>query len=98
MTKRKIILSFEDFKNCLKDGPVKCSSFSDSVSETFTNLKLGAFVVVLEGYENKTEKKMFLVMWRGKGESVDCLVTKVDKEGINSKLDAIKTATTKTRV
>ena len=89
MTKRKFVLSHDDFLHCLKDGPIRCDSFSEEVGTQFQDLSLGAFVVALRGYEKNIVKKMYLVMWRGKGENVDCLVTKAEKGGFHSKLKAI---------
>jgi len=92
MTKRKFALSHDDFLNCLNDGRINITSFSEPVAAQFQALSLGAFVVALKGYENNIVKKMYLVMWRGKGESVDCLVTKGEKAGFHSKLKSIHPA------
>ena len=53
-------------------------------------LSVGAFVVALEGYETNVVKKMFLTMWRcrGEGGTVNCLVTKIEQDGIKSKVRA----------
>ena len=62
MTKRKFALSHDDFLNCLNDGRINITSFSEPVAAQFQALSLGAFVVALKGYENNIVKKMYLVM------------------------------------
>jgi hypothetical protein len=51
-------------------------------------LEPGSFVVALKGYERDVFQKLFLVMWRCRGDAVDCLVAKVEMEGMKSKLRA----------
>eukprot|EP00540_Astrosyne_radiata_P004692 CAMPEP_0116867796 /NCGR_PEP_ID=MMETSP0418-20121206/26826_1 /TAXON_ID=1158023 /ORGANISM="Astrosyne radiata, Strain 13vi08-1A" /LENGTH=263 /DNA_ID=CAMNT_0004503667 /DNA_START=35 /DNA_END=827 /DNA_ORIENTATION=+ len=89
MTKRKISCSLKDFQICLDEKPVRLEKLSTDTASVIRKWKLGGFVVILEGFENDlTRRKMILVMWRGRGDSCNCLVSKVEKEGIRSKLRA----------
>jgi hypothetical protein len=89
MTKRKFIISSEDFKRCLKYGAIPCDSFSEPLCSEMKALSLGAFVVALKGYENDITKKMYLVMWKCRGDNVNCLVNKIDMSAFHHKLDAL---------
>lgn len=88
MTRRKFIISTEDFKNCLKYGAIPCDSFSEPLSSQMKALSLGAFTVALFGYENDISKKMYLVMWKCRGDNVNCLVNKIDMAAFQHKLEA----------
>jgi len=90
MSKRKIIANLTDFTACLNTGYIKAESFSDDMALTVTEFSTGAFVVALKGFETNTVKKMFLVMWRCRGENgtCNCLVAKMEQEGMKSKLRA----------
>jgi hypothetical protein len=52
-------------------------------------ISLGAFVVALEGYEEDIAKKMYLVMWKCRGDNVNCLVTKSEMAHFENKLKAL---------
>jgi hypothetical protein len=41
------------------------------------------------GYEDDITKKMYLVMWKCRGDNVNCLVNKVDMVAFQHKLDAL---------
>jgi len=90
MSKRKIIANLADFKNCINAGCIKPESFSESMAEKIKNFSIGAFVVALEGFETNVAKKMFLVMWRCRGDNgnSNCLVSKMEQDGMKSKLKA----------
>jgi len=86
MTKRKLIADFEDFTNCLGSGAIKIDTFSEDFASQILELDLGAFVVILKGYENEISKKMMLTMWRCRGETVNVLVPKKEVDGFRGKL------------
>ena len=90
--KRKIECTFEDFESALSDGHTTIGTFSKGVSEPMMALSLGAFVLIMKGYENDIAKKMMLIMWRARGDKVNCLVNKAEKDGIRRKLKAFKDA------
>jgi len=89
MTKRKFIVSSEDFKRCLKYGAIPCDSFSEPLCSQMKALSLGAFVVALVGYEDDITKKMYLVMWKCRGDNINCLVNKLDMVAFHNKLDVL---------
>lgn len=86
MTKRKAIADQSDFQKCLSTDGIGIDQFSEVFAESLRGFALGAFVVALKGYEADIEKKMFLIMWKNRGETVNCFVTKAEQEGIKSKL------------
>jgi len=89
MTKRKFIASHKDFLTALNRGAIKCDKFSEPLSTQIRELTFGAFVIALKGYENNIAKKMYLVMWRCKGDNVNCLVARPEMAGFESKMKAI---------
>ena len=89
MTKRKAILDREDFIKCMAPGAIPCSGFSEEVAKEIRGFSLGAFAVALRGFESNINKKLFLTMWRCKGDNVNCLVTKAELDGMRSKVDSI---------
>jgi hypothetical protein len=91
MTKRKVVLDRSDFIKCMGQGAVPCSDFSDDVAKQIREFSLGAFAVALRGFEKNINKKLFLTMWRCKGDNVNCLVAKPELDGMRSKLDTIDT-------
>ena len=91
MSKRKFTIGPKDFYNCLKRGTnaaIPCESFSESICKKLRETSLGAFVFVLEGYELDISKKMYMVMWRCRGDAVNCLVCEAEMNGFKSKLKA----------
>ena len=90
MTRRKILADPADFIFCLRHGGLKLGeNFSPGFAEQMKALSLGSFVVALRGHENSISRKMFLSMWRCKYEAVNCLVAKVEIDGMKSKLRAL---------
>ncbi|CAB9527590.1 Multisite-specific tRNA:(cytosine-C(5))-methyltransferase trm4a [Seminavis robusta] len=93
MTKRKVVVSLDDFKLCMTgEGNimVKISDFSEEFSTVLTELPIGPFVVLLKGYETDYARKLLMVMWRCRGTNVNCLVSKVDLEAMRTKLRDVK--------
>jgi 16S rRNA C967 or C1407 C5-methylase (RsmB/RsmF family) len=90
MNKRKLLASFSDFETCLKTDTVDIKEFSEGFGEEIRALSMGSFVVCLKGYENDYIKKLMLVMWRCRSDSVKFLVTQAEIDGMRSKLRAIK--------
>ena len=89
MTKRKIIATYGDFSKCVRAGTIRLETFTDEFADAVRKLEPGSFVVALKGYERDVFQKLFLVMWRCRGDAVNCLVTKVEMDGLKSKLRAI---------
>ena len=89
MSKRKIVANLDDFSKCIQVGNIHLEIFSDEFADAVRKLEPGSFVVALKGYERDVFKKLFLVMWRCRKDAIDCLVTKVEIDGMKSKLRAI---------
>lgn len=89
MKKRKVVVNFGDFLTCLKSGAIHLDQFSEKTRAEIKSLSVGSFAAVLEGYERDAGKKMVLVMWRCRADAVNCLVAKVEIDGMKSKLRAI---------
>ena len=89
MTKRKYVVPYEDFVKCLGEGAIGIDIFSKSFGEKIRMLSVGAFAVALEGYETNTTTKFFLVMWKCRGDNVNCLVTRSELDGFQSKLKTV---------
>jgi 16S rRNA C967 or C1407 C5-methylase (RsmB/RsmF family) len=95
MTKRKFVVDMHDFVHCLNVTSAKpvalTEGFSDKFAEAVRPIDVGAFVVVLDGYENKgIDKKMAITMWRCRGDKISLLVTKIEVESIKDKLQVIQ--------
>jgi hypothetical protein len=90
MTKRKIIATVKDFELCIAPGAIRIETFSDEFAGKVRDLIPGSFVVLLEGFEDDVAKKMALVMWKCRGDALNCLVAKIEMDGMNSKLRAVK--------
>ncbi len=93
MTKRKYIVSYDDFSVALRHGAIKCNEFSEPLATQIKELSFGAFVFALKGYENNVAKKMYIVLWRCKGECINCLVSQAEILGFESKLKALSNKT-----
>ena len=91
MTKRKIIASLDDFEKCLDTSVqnIPLESFSEKFRSEVTSLTWGAFAVQMEGFENNYLKKLTIVMWRNRGDSLNCLVGQVEVDGMKSKLRSL---------
>jgi len=89
MKKRKISANLKDFELCLSDPTVQIKDFSEAFGEKVRAMAAGSFVVMLEGYENDYIKKLIVVMWRCRSDTVNYLVTQTEIDGIRSKIRAI---------
>jgi hypothetical protein len=89
MTKRKIEADFEDFKKCLTQGAIPIKSLSEKFAEQVRALVMGSFVIFLKGYENDYIKKLVVVMWRCRGDAVNCLVNQAELDGMKSKVRSL---------
>jgi len=89
MTKRKLVADAENFCKCFASGAIPISKFSSPFSEEIRTLSLGSYVVVLEGYENDVANKMYAVMWRCRGDNINCLVSKKELQGMRTKINAL---------
>ncbi|KAL3780293.1 hypothetical protein HJC23_001334 [Cyclotella cryptica] len=88
MTKRLLVATADDFYKCITGGFIEFNVFSDVFHSKIKDLEPGSFVVALEGHEHDLMKKLFLVMWKRKN-ALECFVTKVEIDGIVSKLRAL---------
>jgi hypothetical protein len=50
---------------------------------------MGSFVIFLKGYENDYIKKLVVVMWRCRGDAVNCLVNQAELDGMKSKVRSL---------
>ena len=89
MTKRKIGLDLEDFQKCLQEKPIPIESMSDEFKEAVRPLSMGSFVAYLKGFENDYIKKFMIVLWRCRGDNVNCLVSKAELNGMRSKVRSV---------
>lgn len=90
MTKRFLVANATDFCTCLHPGvTIWIGNFSSNLQAQLRDLSTGAFVVALSGFETDIAKKMFLVMWKCRGDALNCLVSKVEQLGITCKLRAL---------
>jgi hypothetical protein len=89
ISNRKFVVDLKDFLVCLRSGAVPLVKLSTEFAETARGLSVGSFVVALKGYEDDIQKKLMMVMWRCRGDNMNCLVAKVEKDGMKSKLRAI---------
>ena len=89
MTKRKFIASFDDFTKCIGEGAIKIEIFSESLQKKMRELTSGAFAIALEGYETNITSKLFLTMWKCRGDNVNCLVARAELDGFHNKLKAL---------
>eukprot|EP00980_Cylindrotheca_fusiformis_P026457 scaffold16189_cov125-Cylindrotheca_fusiformis.AAC.13 len=89
MKKRKIGLELKDFETCLQTETIPLESFSRAFAEAARSLTMGSFVVYLKGFEDDYIKKFWVVMWRCRGDSVNCLVTKAELDGMKSKVRSV---------
>ena len=88
MTKRLIVTSPDDFYKCCAKGFMAFSIFSQTFQEKLSQVDPGSFVVTLQGHENDQAKKMFLIMWK-RTNALECFVSKVEMDGMISKLRAL---------
>ena len=97
MTKRKVSAGPEDFAKCIsgEQQVIPITHFSPEFAAEMVPFSAGPVVVLLKGYETDYKRKMFLVMWRCRSESLNCLVSKAEMEGMKSKLAALTAETSK---
>uniref|UniRef100_A0A7S4JKA6 SAM-dependent MTase RsmB/NOP-type domain-containing protein n=1 Tax=Odontella aurita TaxID=265563 RepID=A0A7S4JKA6_9STRA len=86
---RLVSVSPEDFNKCISTGNLKLETFSTKFAERVRAFDQGSFAVALEGYEKNVAAKMFLVMWRCRSDATNCLVGKMEMDGMRSKLRAL---------
>jgi hypothetical protein len=89
MSKRKISVDIMDFEKCLTAPTVQIQDFSEEFAAKIRELSTGCLVVQLKGYEHDYPKKMMIVLWRNRGDSVNYLVTQNEIDGLKSKMRAI---------
>lgn len=89
MTKRKIGIDLEDFEKCLQTETIKLETFSDKFASEARGLSMGSFAVCLNGFEDDYIKKFVVVMWRCRGDAVNCLVNKAELNGMKSKVRSV---------
>ena len=90
MSKRKMVADIDDFEKCLGSSTVQIKNFSEDFRNQVRQLSMGSFVVTLKGYEDDYVKKLVVVMWRCRGDTLNYLVTKAEVDGLMSKIRAIK--------
>ncbi|CAJ1956580.1 unnamed protein product [Cylindrotheca closterium] len=89
MTKRKVGVDLEDFEKCLQTETILLETFSDEFASEVRSLSMGSFVVYLNGFEDDYIKKFVVVMWRCRGDAVNCLVNKAELNGMKSKVRSV---------
>ncbi|KAI2502565.1 16S rRNA methyltransferase RsmB/F [Fragilaria crotonensis] len=89
MKNRKFVVSTKDFLTCFSQATIKIEALSPDLAEEIRNIAVGSFMVALEGYEHDSSKKLMMVMWRCRGDNINCLVCKIERDGMRSKMRAI---------
>ena len=89
LTKRKFGIDLEDFEKCLQTDTIQLQTFSDEFASNVRDLSMGSFVVYLKGFENDYIKKFIVVMWRCRGDAVNCLVNRAELDGMKSKVRSV---------
>ena len=91
MTKRKVAVDVGDFRTCMTgDGKViPLPTFSEEFKAIVSSLSPGPFVVILKGHGHDYSKKLILTMWRCRSDAVNCLVNKVEIEGMKIKVGSL---------
>ena len=89
MKNRKFIVSTKDFLTCFSQATIKISALSPGLGDEVRKIAVGSFMVALEGYELDSSKKLMMVMWRCRGDNINCLVCKIERDGMRSKMRAI---------
>lgn len=89
MTKRKFGIDLEDFKKCLQEKPIPIESLSEGFAQLVRPLSMGSFVAYLNGYENDYIKKFMIVLWRCRGDNLNCLVSRAELDGMRSKVRSV---------
>ncbi|GKZ00445.1 hypothetical protein MPSEU_000997100 [Mayamaea pseudoterrestris] len=90
MSKRKFVVSREDFDICLNQKETThLSAFSSNFHDEMKELTTGSFIIILDGFAERHGEKMILAMWKCRGDSVDGMVAKVEKDIMKTKLAAL---------
>ena len=89
MKNRKFVVSIQDFLTCFSQATIKITALSPNLAEGIRNIAVGSFLVALEGYEDDVSLKLMMVMWRCRGDNINCLVCKIERDGMRSKMRAI---------
>ena len=89
MKNRKFVVSTKDFLTCFSQATIKISALSPGLADEIRTIAVGSFMVALEGYEHDSSKKLMMVMWRCRGDNINCLVCKIERDGMRSKMRAI---------
>ena len=89
MSKRKYVITHDDFVKCIGEGAISIDIFSKSFGDEIRKLSIGAFAVALKGYESNPTTKFFLTMWKCRGDNVNCLVARAELAGFKSKMDSL---------
>ena len=88
MTKRKITATRDDFDRCLDRDNLPIAQFSQAFQDEVRPLSVGSIVVELKDDRLPANAGFIgVVLWRGRGDSIQLLVTAPD-------MDAIKKLTT----
>ena len=88
MTKRKIAATRDDFDKCLTRQNLPIAQFSAAFQEAARPMSVGSLVVELQDDRLPAGTELIaVVLWRGRGDSLQLLVTAAD-------MDAIKKLTT----
>ena len=89
MKNRKFVVDTKNFLTCFSQATIKIEALSPVLGDEIRKLAVGSFMVALEGYENDASKKLMMVMWRCRGDNINCLVCKIERDGMRSKMRAI---------
>eukprot|EP00934_Nitzschia_sp_Nitz4_P001853 Nitzschia sp. Nitz4//scaffold40_size135432//106302//108761//NITZ4_003262-RA/size135432-processed-gene-0.154-mRNA-1//1//CDS//3329551273//1853//frame0 len=89
MTKRKVIAELSDFQKCLETGVLQIGDFTESFANEVRALSLGSFAVCLKGYENDYLKKLVLVVWRCRSDTLNTMANQTELDGMKSKLRSV---------
>lgn len=89
MKNRKFVVSTKDFIKCFSKATIQISALSAELADKIRKIAVGSFMVALEGYDNDTSKKLMMVMWRCRGDNINCLVCKIERDGMRSKMRAV---------
>jgi 16S rRNA methyltransferase RsmB/F len=89
MKNRKFVISTKDFIKCFSKATIPISALSAELADQIRKIAVGSFMVALEGYDQDTSKKLMMVMWRCRGDNINCLVCKIERDGMRSKMRAV---------
>ena len=90
--KRKELVGPEDFSTVVKHSlksnqhQIDCRQFSAALQSKLSGMGQGCFVMVLSSAEGRISDKLMLTMWKNTAASCHSLVSKVDLEGVKSRM------------